>query len=38
MWGFPVLRQCLSEYVGWTQTTNNPAESDLYSLVLKDGG
>jgi len=38
VWGFPVLRQCLSEYVGWTQTTNNPAESDLYSLVLKDGG
>ena len=28
--GFPVLRQCFTEYVGWTQTTNNPAESDLY--------
>ena len=36
--GFPVLRQCFTEYVGWTQTTNNPAESDLYRLVLKDGG
>ena len=31
--GFPVLRQCFTEYVGWTQTTNNPAESDLYGLV-----
>jgi acyl-homoserine-lactone acylase len=36
--GFPVLRQCFTESVGWTQTTNNPAESDLYRLVLKDGG
>jgi len=36
--GFPVLRQCFTEYVGWTQTTNNPSESDLYRLVLKDGG
>jgi acyl-homoserine-lactone acylase len=36
--GFPVLRQCFTEYVGWTQTTNNPAQSDLYGLVLKDGG
>ena len=36
--GFPVLRQCFTEYVGWTQTTNNPAESDLYRLVPKDGG
>ena len=36
--GFPVLRQCFTEYVGWTQTTNNPSESDLYKLVLKDGG
>lgn len=36
--GFPVLRQCFTEYVGWTQTTNDPAESDLYRLVLKDGG
>jgi acyl-homoserine-lactone acylase len=36
--GFPVLRQCFTEYVGWTQTTNNPAESDLFGLVEKDGG
>jgi acyl-homoserine-lactone acylase len=36
--GFPVLRQCFTEYVGWTQTTNNPSQSDLYKLVLKDGG
>jgi acyl-homoserine-lactone acylase len=36
--GFPVLRQCFTEYLGWTQTTNNPAQSDLYRLVLKDGG
>ncbi|MEP7118526.1 MAG: penicillin acylase family protein, partial [Acidobacteriota bacterium] len=36
--GFPVLRQCFTELVGWTQTTNNPSESDLYGLVLKDGG
>jgi acyl-homoserine-lactone acylase len=36
--GFPVLRQCFTEYVGWTQTTNNPAESDLYGLIEKDGG
>lgn len=36
--GFPVLRQCFTEYVGWTQTTNNPAESDLYGIVEKDGG
>jgi len=36
--GFPVLRQCFTEYVGWTQTTNSPAESDLYRLLLKDGG
>ena len=36
--GFPVLRQCFTEYVGWTQTTNNPAESDLYRLVLKENG
>ena len=36
--GFPVLRQCFNDYLGWTQTTNNPAESDLYRLALKDGG
>jgi acyl-homoserine-lactone acylase len=36
--GFPVLRQCFTEYLGWTQTTNNPSQSDLYRLALKDGG
>ncbi|HUR34062.1 MAG TPA: penicillin acylase family protein [Vicinamibacterales bacterium] len=36
--GFPVLRQCFNDYLGWTQTTNNPSESDLYQLTLKDGG
>ena len=36
--GFPVLRQCFNDYLGWTQTTNNPDESDLYRLTLKDGG
>lgn len=36
--GFPVLRQCFNDFLGWTQTTNNPAESDLYRLTLKDGG
>jgi acyl-homoserine-lactone acylase len=36
--GFPVLRQCFNDYLGWTQTTNNPAESDLYRLTLKDDG
>ncbi|MEO7133413.1 MAG: penicillin acylase family protein [Vicinamibacterales bacterium] len=36
--GFPVLRQCFTDFVGWTQTTNNPAESDLYRLTLKDNG
>jgi acyl-homoserine-lactone acylase len=36
--GFPVLRQCFTEYLGWTQTTNNPSQSDLYRLTLKDNG
>jgi acyl-homoserine-lactone acylase len=36
--GFPVLRQCFTDYLGWTQTTNNPNGADLYSLTLKDGG
>jgi acyl-homoserine-lactone acylase len=36
--GYPVLRQCFTEYVGWTQTTNSPSQSDLYRLALKDGG
>ena len=36
--GFPTLRQCFTDYVGWTQTTNAPNEGDLYRLTLKDGG
>ncbi|MGE3519342.1 MAG: penicillin acylase family protein [Vicinamibacterales bacterium] len=36
--GFPVLRQCFNDYLGWTQTTNNPSESDLYRLTLRDDG
>ena len=36
--GFPVLRQCFTDFLGWTQTTNNPSQSDLYRLTLKDGG
>jgi len=36
--GFPVLRQCFNDYLGWTQTTNNPNGADLYRLKLKDGG
>jgi acyl-homoserine-lactone acylase len=36
--GFPVLRQCFTDYLGWTQTTNNPNGADLYRLTIKDGG
>ena len=36
--GFPVLRQCFTEYLGWTQTTNGPCLTTLYRLSLKDGG
>jgi len=36
--GVPVLRQCFTDYLGWTQTTNNPNGADLYNLTLKDGG
>ena len=36
--GFPVLRQCFTDYLGWTQTTNSPNGADLYRLTLKDGG
>src|SRR6516164_1100998 len=36
--GVPVLRQCFTDYLGWTQTTNNPNGADLYKLALKDGG
>jgi acyl-homoserine-lactone acylase len=36
--GVPVLRQCFTDYLGWTQTTNNPNGADLYRLTLKDDG
>jgi acyl-homoserine-lactone acylase len=36
--GFPVLRQCFTQNVGWTQTTNGPLGAEVYHLVLKDGG
>jgi acyl-homoserine-lactone acylase len=36
--GFPVLRQCFTEYVGWTQTTNGPTGAEVYRLTLQDGG
>ena len=36
--GIPVLRQCFTDYLGWTQTTNSPNGADLYKLTLKDGG
>ena len=34
--GFPVLRQCFTECLGWTQTTNNPNTTTLYRLELVD--
>jgi acyl-homoserine-lactone acylase len=36
--GFPTLRQCFTDWLGWTQTTNAPNGADLYRLTLKDGG
>ena len=36
--GFPVLRQCFNDVLGWTQTTNNPCMSDLFGLELADDG
>src|SRR6266511_644484 len=36
--GFPVLRQCFTEFVAWTQTTNGPTGADVYRLTLRDGG
>lgn len=32
--GFPVLRQCFNDVLGWTQTTNNPCMSDLFGYYL----
>jgi len=36
--GFPVLRQCFTEYVAWTQTTNDPTGADVYRLTLSGNG
>ena len=36
--GFPVLRQCFTEHLGWTQTTNPPNLATLYRLSLTGGG
>jgi acyl-homoserine-lactone acylase len=36
--GFPVLRQCFTEYVAWTQTTNGPTGADVYRLSPSTGG
>lgn len=36
--GFPVLRQCFTEFVAWTQTTNGPTGADVYRLVPSGDG
>ena len=36
--GFPVLRQCFTEHLGWTQTTNGPNLATRYLLSLKTVG
>ncbi len=36
--GFPTLRLCFNDRLGWTQTTNRFDGADLYRLTLKDGG
>jgi acyl-homoserine-lactone acylase len=36
--GFPVLRQCFTEFVAWTQTTNGPTGADVYRLHLQGDG
>ncbi len=36
--GFPVLRQCFTEFVAWTQTTNGPTGADVYRLTLSGDG
>jgi acyl-homoserine-lactone acylase len=36
--GFPVLRQCFTEFVAWTQTTNGPSGADVYRLTLQGDG
>jgi acyl-homoserine-lactone acylase len=36
--GFPVLRQCFTEFVAWTQTTNGPTGADVYRIALQGDG
>ncbi len=36
--GFPTLRLCFTDHIGWTQTTNSPNLADLYQLTLHDDG
>ena len=36
--GFPTLRLCFTDYVGWTQTTNGVNLAHLYRLTLNDHG
>ena len=31
-------RQCFTEFVAWTQTTNGPTGADVYRLAPKEGG
>jgi len=33
-----VLRQCFTEFVAWTQTTNGPTGGDVYRLTLQGDG
>ncbi|MBV8820131.1 MAG: penicillin acylase family protein [Acidobacteriaceae bacterium] len=36
--GFPALRLCFNDRLGWAQTTNAVDGADLYRLTLKDNG
>ncbi|MCX6591302.1 MAG: penicillin acylase family protein [Acidobacteria bacterium] len=36
--GFPTLRLCFNDHLGWSQTTNTFDGADLYRLTLRDGG
>ena len=36
--GFPTLRLCFNDYLGWSQTTNTFDGADLFRLTLKDNG
>ncbi len=36
--GFPALRLCFNDYLGWAQTTNAVDGADLFRLVLRGNG